>query len=89
MTAERQAATDAIQQERKAAFESLGRERAATLQEIDVIWKKSLDAAAQRALSVVDYVFWRILILPALSAVIGLAAHRLAKGPRPARADRP
>jgi hypothetical protein len=88
LTAERQAATDAIQQERKAAFESLGRERAAAFQEIDAISKRSLDAAAQRARSVVDYVFWRILILLAVSAVIALAAHRLARGPRPARADR-
>ncbi len=86
LTSERQAATDAIEQERRAAFEGLGKERAAALQEIDAISKRSVDAAAQRAHGLVDYVFWRVLILLAVSAIIVLAAYRLARGPRPARA---
>ena len=82
VTAERQAATDAIREERTAAFESLAKERAAALQEVDAISKRSVDAAAERAHGVVDYVFWRVLILLAIAGVIVLAAVRMTRAPR-------
>jgi hypothetical protein len=82
VTSERQAATEMIDQERKAAFEGLAKERAAALQEIDAISKRSVDAAAARAHGVVDYVFWRVLILLAIAGVIVLAAVRIARSPR-------
>ena len=82
VTAERQAATDAIREERKAAFEGLAKERAAALLEIDAISKRSVDAAAERAHGVVDYVFWRVLILLAVAGVIVLTAVRMARAPR-------
>ena len=84
MTAERQSALDAVRQERQAAFESLGKERAAALQEVDAISKRSVENAALRARGVVDYVFWRVLILLVAAALIAVAAHRLARGPRQA-----
>jgi hypothetical protein len=82
-SSERQAISDTIAQERKAAFEALSLERAAALKEVDAISKRSLDAATERAHGVVDYVFWRVLVLFALGALIALAAHRIARGPRP------
>jgi len=82
-SSERQAIADTIAQERKAAFEGLSLERAAALKEVDAISKRSLDAATERAQGVVDYVFWRVLVLLALGAVIAVAAHRIARGPRP------
>jgi hypothetical protein len=79
MTSERQSAVDAITAERKAAFESLDAERVVTLQGIDLISKQSLDAAALRARGVVDYVFWRLVILVLLSSVLAVAALRLGR----------
>ena len=73
---------DAIGEERRAAFESLARERAAALQEVDAISKRSVEAAALRARGVVDYVFWRVLILLAAAAILAVAAFRLARGAR-------
>ena len=84
VTSERQATADAIRQEREAAFESLGRERTAALREVDAISTRSLDTATQRARGVVDYVFWRVLILIAVGAVIVAAAIRFSRGPRSA-----
>ncbi len=84
VASERQAIADTIRQERQAAFESLGRERAAALREVDAISTRSLDTATQRARGVVDYVFWRALILIVVAAVIAAAAYRLARAPRPA-----
>ncbi len=82
-SSERQAIADTIAQERKAAFEALSLERAAALKEVDAISKRSVDAATERAHGVVDYVFWRVLVLLAVGAVIAVAAHRIAKGPHP------
>ena len=82
-SSERQAISETIAQERKAAFEALSLERAAALKEVDAISKRSLDTATDRAHGVVDYVFWRVLILLAVGAVIAVAAHRVARGPRP------
>ncbi len=87
-TSERQAIADAILQEHKAAFESIGQERAAALREVDAISKRSLDEATRRARSVVDYVFWRVLILLAVAGIIVVVAYRLGRGPRPATADK-
>src|SRR4029077_19921297 len=82
-SSERQAISDTIAPERRAAFEALSLERLAALKEVDAISKRSIDAATERAHSVVDYVFWRVLVLVALGAVVALAAHRIAKRPRP------
>ncbi len=82
LTKERQTLVAAIETQRAAVMADVARERAAILSEADAIARRALSDVSGRARGVVDYVFWRLMILLGVAALLAVVAYRLAVGSR-------